>query len=81
MKGHSRLSIVAAMLLMLAAPGFALAGDKNNAAPKSNSSLSYGKIEYTYAPQKDARKTSGTKGKKVQMHELSVQKRIDKASP
>jgi hypothetical protein len=60
------------MLFVLAAPRFAVAGDKTNTAPKSSSSLSYGKIEQTYMPQKDDRKNSGSKREKIPMHELSI---------
>lgn len=83
-KRHLVLAVTA--LFALLAPSVAFAGGKggggnhagNGSKPSESMSLNYGKIEHTYSAQKG---TSGTKSGKVHVHDISVQKKLDKSSP
>jgi type VI protein secretion system component Hcp len=66
----------------MALPGSAFAGGKSRGGgtPSESMSLNYGKVEHTYSQQGASKKT-GSKTGKAQLHDLSITKKTDKASP
>lgn len=78
-------TITVAALFTLTVPAFAgsKGGGGNHAGgtkPSENMSLNYSKVEHTYSQQSASKKT-GSKTGKAQLHDLSITKKTDKASP
>lgn len=80
-KSEKRNIVVMATVLAMALPAVAFAGGKGGGGkPTENMSLNYSKVEHTYS-QQSASKKPGSKTGKAQLHDLSITKKTDKASP
>jgi len=81
-KSKMRNIVVTATVLAMTLPGVALAGGKGGGGgkPSESMSLNYSKVEHTYSQQSASKKT-GSKTGKTQLHDLSITKKTDKASP
>lgn len=81
-KSTKRNIVVTATVLAMTLPGGAFAGGKGGGGgkPSENMSLNYNKVEHTYSQQSSSKKT-GSKTGKAQLHDLSINKKVDKASP